>query len=159
MSAVSAASSIDLKYWGSGESRPLTVVYRPKQIMPSWLEATQAVIRSSSAVGFVAPTESDRWLTEDVANAASDFFAETADLLPGEPHVYKSTEGDLVADFVTPNGKLTSIISPVFVLLFASSGNMKVSKRIEQYSQLRFELSQIVRPLLTAHHGSVDTSQ
>src|SRR5207253_6843160 len=52
-----------------------------------------------------------RWVTQAVANAATDFFKSTADLMPGKPFIYSSREGDLVAEFETKRGTMTSIIS------------------------------------------------
>ncbi len=189
MGAASVASTISFRRWGTGTAscepsadaallerfmrlrsrfrapatvtsqRPEAAVYRPLPIMPRWLEATQAIIRNSTAMGSIEPADVGRWLSEDVANAATDFLKDCADLLPSEPHIYSSRDGNLVADFVAPRGSLTAIVAPKFVLLFAVADGTSSSQRILTRNGLREALESTVRPLLTKHHGGLDASR
>jgi len=59
------------------------------------------------------------WLDADVAGQALAFFQATSDVLPSEPYIYTSIEGDLVAEFRTPRGSMTSIVGKSSVINFA----------------------------------------
>src|SRR5579872_4533511 len=87
------------------------VVYGPKLILPRWVDSIVQVIRNSVIPGDRVHENDGRWITQAIADAAIDFFQNTADLLPGEPIVYRSQQGDLVAEFACRRGTLTSIIS------------------------------------------------
>jgi hypothetical protein len=101
-----------------------------------------------------------RWLTREAAETAWEFFKVTSDLLPGEPYIYGSQTGDLVAEFNAARGTLTCIITPRFNLLFAVVGSIPIEKTIAREnnnSSLRSELMQITELLRTEHHGLLAT--
>jgi hypothetical protein len=101
-----------------------------------------------------------RWLTREAAETAWEFFKVTSDLLPGEPYIYGSQKGDLVAEFNAARGTLTCIITPRFNLLFAVVGSIPIEKTIAREnnnSSLRSELMQITELLRTEHHGLLAT--
>src|SRR5689334_6162092 len=105
------------------ENRPESLIYSPRPSLPAWLHTVQQRIRNSILPQ--AQKENDgRWLSGDIAKAGSDFFQKTADLLTGEPFIYSSCEGDLVAEFSAEHGTMTSIVSSNFVLLFAVVDNV-----------------------------------
>jgi len=139
------------------DSKPEDAIYKPSPLEPSWLSAIQRGIRKS--VIPIDPTvENDgRWLNQNVADAASDFFSRTADLLPCEPIIYSSQKGDLVSEFNTGQDTLTIIVSPTLVLLFAVVNGEPVEKRITQASKMRREIEEIIGLLNTGQHGAVDT--
>ena len=62
---------------------------------------------------------STEWLNERSANAAIAFLHKGADLLPAEPHIYASKIRNLVAEFETSAGRMTSIVSDNETILFA----------------------------------------
>jgi hypothetical protein len=113
-----------------------------------------------SALPDVNTKNDGRWLTLDSTKAAMDFFGSTSDLLPGEPYIYGSQKGDLVAEFTAVHGTLTSIVTPGFTLLFAVVDGVPIEKRIPRESSnsvLRSELKQLTELLRTGQHGSLAT--
>jgi hypothetical protein len=52
-----------------------------------------------------------RWLDRDVAFAALGFFRQASEMLPVEPHIYRSNSGDLVAEFTSAHGMLTGVVT------------------------------------------------
>src|SRR5260370_18624549 len=89
------------------ESRIRTSLYS----IPEWLDTVKRRIKHS-----IMPKDQEienvgQWLTEEIANAASTFFEEASDLLPSEPFIYASRQGDLVAEFTPKFGSLTTIYS------------------------------------------------
>src|SRR5258707_325256 len=88
--------------------RPETLIYTPTPIGPHWLASTRKRIRTSIMPNYQAGANDGRWLSQEVADAADAFFRETADLLPGEPFIYSSRLGDLVAEFKAEHGTMTS---------------------------------------------------
>ena len=139
------------------DSKPEDSIYKPSLLEPFWLSALQQGIRKS--VIPIDPTvENDgRWLSQEVADAASDFFSRTADLLPCEPIIYSSQKGDLVSEFHIKQDTLTIIVSPAFVVLFTTVNGEPVEKRITQTSHMRREVEEITGLLSTGQHGAVDT--
>jgi hypothetical protein len=128
----------------------------PKPISPVWLANTRECIRKS-----VRPKPSDamadgQWLTQEIANAATDFFQSAADLLPGEPFIYSSQRGDLVAEFKAEHGTMTTIVSQTFVLLFAVIDGVPVEKRVFEPAAVREEVRRLTGLLHMGRHGAVE---
>jgi len=122
---------------------------------PRWVDDVQQSIRASIARSSANVVGDGRWLSQDVANAAGDFISVTADLLPSEPYIYSSHKGDFVAEFRTTHGKLTSVVSPGFVLLFAVVGGAPIERRIMDACAVREEVRQIVELIVSDSHGEV----
>jgi hypothetical protein len=137
--------------------RPEAFIYVPAPIKPQWLMRTEARIRASVAPDSRGESNDGRWLRAAVADSANIFFQNTADLLPGEPFIYSSRLGDLVAEFKAEHGTMTSILSPTFALLFAVIGGIPVERRVAQGSDAREAVRQLTEMLRTGHYGSVDT--
>jgi hypothetical protein len=135
------------------------VVYGPRPISPRWLAAIQSCIRNSVVPAERIMTNDGRWVSQEVADAASQFFQTTADLLPAEPILYASRKGDLVAEFNAEHGVMTSIISPSFVLLYAVVGGSPIERRVFPGNELRSEIQHILRALRTEAHGSLEPSR
>jgi hypothetical protein len=85
----------------------------------SWLPIVESRIRGSVFPDGYEHEPSTEWLSERAANAAISFFRNGADLLPTEPHIYGTKSGDLVAEFETANGSMTSVVSDKQTILFA----------------------------------------
>ncbi|MEQ1756694.1 MAG: hypothetical protein ABL986_00110 [Vicinamibacterales bacterium] len=134
---------------------PDAEVYRPQQLPPNWLEETERVINASIDRDSEGFSEDGRWLKQEVAAAANDFFREAADLLPSEPYVYSSRQGDLVAEFKAPHGSLTTVVSQHFVVLFAAVDEVAIQRKILLPGDLRRELTQVMQPLMTGAHGDL----
>ncbi len=137
------------------ENRPEAAIYFSWPIQPSWLIETEGRIRKS-----IAPSDQvvndGHWLSEDVAKAAMGFLEATADLLPGEPFIYSSRKGDLVAEFKAGRGTLTSVVSPHFAVLFAVVDGESVEQVVSNGEDVREAVRKMANVLLTGAHG-VDT--
>ncbi len=137
--------------------RPETLIYQPSQVQPAWLQVTKQRIRESITSIDRADINDGRWLTQDIADAALDFFAKTADLLPNEPSMYSSRKGDLVAEFKAEKGHLTSIVTPTCVVLYAVVDGEPIEKRISEATELRKEVGKLTQMLRAGQHGSMAT--
>ncbi|HEY1801648.1 MAG TPA: hypothetical protein VGG46_12005 [Terriglobales bacterium] len=100
--------------------QPIAVVKAPTPITPKWLPTIQHRILSSVNPPDIEYVNDGRWLTSEIATQALNFFAATSDLLPGEPYLYTSIDGDLVAEFKGKRGTLTNVVGKISVLAFAS---------------------------------------
>ena len=93
------------------DDKPEELIYMPAPIKPQWFANVQMRLRSS-----VKPNsrtaDDPEWLSQEVADAGNAFFEKTADILPAEPFIYRSSLGDLVAEFRTECGTMTAIVSP-----------------------------------------------
>jgi hypothetical protein len=141
------------------DNRPEASIYAPKPPVPDWLSDVQTAIYKSTTVGPESSSDG-RWLNQAVASAANDFFATTADLLPGRPFIYSSKEGDLVAEIETLNGSLTSIVSPTFVLLFAVVNGVPLQPRkVSEQRDFRREVQNVAQALASGQHGDLEAAQ
>lgn len=144
------------------DTRPESSIQSPSRIAPQWLTAVQDRIYSSIVPKGREMENDGRWLRRGVAEVASRFFQVTADLLPGEPHIYGSQVGDLVAEFDAAPGSMTAIVTPAVVILFAVADGVPFEKRLvlgsESSSRLRLELKEFVERLHTGQHGLETTN-
>jgi hypothetical protein len=106
-------------------------------------------------VDFKATIEPAEWLREDVGRSAVRFFQSAADILPSEPFIYASQSGALVAEFQTPAGALTTVISLNNIILFAAktdepSAPIQVTLN-RGTNRLREELREVVRTIAVSH--------
>jgi hypothetical protein len=122
-------------------------ILAPNLFPPKWLTAVDRRIRASVGPRDHAFEAGDKWLTPEVATAAAAFFRDIADLLPSEPYIYPSRQGDLIAEFECSNGTLTIIVSPKYVILFAALNGVPVEQRIENWMSAKPELRRIVHEL------------
>lgn len=116
----------------------------------------------SGQVDFKTAIEPAEWLREDVGNSAVRFFQSAADLLPSEPFIYASQSGALVAEFQTPAGALTTVISLNNIILFAvktdePSAPIQVTSN-RGTNRLREELREVVRTI-TGSHGKMGSTR
>jgi hypothetical protein len=93
--------------------------YTPYLNSPNgWLPQVESRIRDSVVPQRSEEQPSCEWLAQDAANAAISFFRQGADLLPAEPHIYGTENGDLVAEFETPTSTMTGVVSDTKTILF-----------------------------------------
>ena len=85
----------------------------------AWLGAVERRIQGPTVPKEYEREALDGTIREEVSQAALLFFRNFADLLPGEPYLYPSKDGDLVAEFEAPGGSLTTVLSPEATILFA----------------------------------------
>ena len=135
--------------------KPESFLYKPRRLEPGWLSAVQQRIRMS-----IEPNDSElendgQWLRQDVAEAAFDFFAAVADVLPEEPFIYRSNKGDLVAESKAVHGNLTVIVSPTFKMLFAVVDGEPVERKVSGAAEARATVKELAALLSAGHHGTV----
>lgn len=117
----------------------------------AWLSTVEQRIRASIAPEGYPEEGSGAWLQASVGSAAVDFFRSTSAALPSEPYIYASRVGDLVAEFIGPRGKMTCIVAPKVVYVFAVAGDETVEKKfvpsevIELRSHLQ-TMTNLLRP-------------
>jgi hypothetical protein len=124
----------------------------------SWLATVERRIRNSVLPEGKENENDGRWLTYDIANIATAFFQVASDVLPGEPYIYSSRAGELVAEFKAEHGTMTSIISKNLLISLAVIDDEPIETRIElatiSPSTVRKELSSIMTMLRTGKNGS-----
>jgi hypothetical protein len=134
----------------------------------SWLPKVEQRIRNS-----ILPDEykasvaeedltSQHWLGENVARAALNFFEAGADALPGEPHLYASKGGALVAEFGSTAGTLTIVISPDATILFAvkaDSPQSPMEVTLQRGSNRLGEELRTIKKIFAGTHGQVESSR
>ena len=128
----------------------------------SWLSSVERRIKDSIVPKEYETTLSTEWLREEVGQAAIRFFQNAADILPGEPFLYASQTGALVAEFNSPRGALTAVISPNAITLFAvkaddPDGPVEMTLR-RGAIQLREDVRLSVRAL-TGPNGQMGTAR
>lgn len=132
----------------------------PSQILPEWVGAVKRRIQDSIAPSLDHFDSSGRWLPASTATAASAFFERLGDSLPSEPIIYGSRSGDLVAEFESPHGTMTGIISPDFILLFSVVDGTIMEKTLPGVAEdprgLRRELRRMTSLLHYGLHAAVD---
>lgn len=140
------------------DSKPEMTIYSPSASMPSWFEKVQCAIHTSISEGLSAEQASEGGsLRPDVAEAAVDFFERTADLFGDEPYLYPSHDGELIAEIATERGRLTSIVSASWVLLFGARDGVTFERRVANSHLLRTEVQRLIKQLETVPHGNLET--
>jgi hypothetical protein len=124
-----------------------------------WLADVQRRLRNSVGVPTAAGPDG-RWLASGVVYAASSFFQATSDMLPAEPYLHSSLQGDLVAEFNSPYGPITMVVSGDHALAMATVQGQPVQSRMQlagaQPDTLRAELAKITEALRTGRYGPLD---
>ena len=86
-----------------------------------WLSAVEQRIRNATYPTEYGRPETTEWLSEGAALSAIEFLRSNADLLPTEPFIYATKNGDFVAEFETENMNLTTVIGPREAIFFLSN--------------------------------------
>ena len=127
----------------------------PAPIAAPWLGAVQRRLETSVA------TPDDRSnpasIAEPIASAAIAFFEATSDVLPGEPFLYPTTKGDVVAEFVGAHGRLTGILGSEHLLLHAVIDGkvMQYEANIgDDFNGIRQQLKSLSLKLQPEDHGT-----
>jgi hypothetical protein len=143
------------------DNRP-DLLIGPVPIPADWLATVERRIRESINPYDVEYVNDGRWLTSTIAMQAMRFFQSTSDVLPGEPYIYSSMQGDLVAEFRAVHGSITSIIGTTSVVAFAVVNGEVVKEKLEFRSEnlaaARQELKRLTDKLRTGQHGAVETT-
>ena len=140
------------------DSKPESSIHEMRPLTAAWYNAVHRRIHTSILPPGQVEEGDGRWLNRDIAWAAIQLFKDASDVLPGEPFVYSSRKGDLVAEFSAPHGTLTGIVSSAVLALFAVVDGTPIEKRLDlkhtKPEVLRHELQQITRTLNTGRHGA-----
>lgn len=139
-----------------------TKISGPTPIPAAWLPKVETRLRDSTLPASIEKICNDgSWISRSIANTAERFFQSTSDILPAEPHIYSSTKGDLVAEFDTPGGKLTSIVGESFVIAFAVIDGEIVKEELQlkdyNFDAARQKFRLLTKKLSDGHHGAVDS--
>lgn len=141
----------------------LGVVSGPSTVPAAWLPGVERRISQSIVPAGNEQDNDGRWLSRETASAARAFFQSLSDVLPGEPYVYSSRGGELVAEFKAKHGTMTSVVSKDFVVTLASVyGQEPVTLRLmfggSGFAAMRKDLQPITDMLETGISGAgVDT--
>lgn len=101
------------------QSLPALRVSRP--LVAPWLSNVKRRINDSITPSGREESNEGQWISGEIAEVAKNFFEAVSDVLPGEPEIYNSGTGDLVAEFKASHGSLTTILSRTSLVLFAAS--------------------------------------
>ncbi len=127
-----------------------------------WLHTVLRRINNSIAPVGTKITKDQRWLRQDIADAANNFFRMTSDLLPSEPYIYSSRKGELVAEFTGKHGTMTAIVSEDSAIVFAVGRGAPVEGRLplgkSKQAALREEVQRLKDMLHTGQHGEVESN-
>jgi hypothetical protein len=144
------------------DTKPENLIQAPSRISSQWLAAVQERVQNSIVPKDCESENDGRWLTEDIATSASAFFEMASDVLPNEPYIYSSQDGDLVAEFGATHGTMTGIIAKNHVVLFAVVDGVPIESRLvlgsDDSRPLRRELQHLTEMLHTGRHGAVETA-
>ncbi len=145
------------------DTKPEKALRDMHPITATWFNIVERRIRQSVLPVDQRAENDGRWLTQDIADSASAFFKTTSDVLPAEPFIYSSRNGDLVAEFSAPHGTLTNIVSQTSVVAFAVVDGVPIEMRLElacrSRDRLRQELRQLTKMLCMGRHGAQVESQ
>jgi hypothetical protein len=86
-----------------------------------WLQAVQQRIVASVPPTGYSIEQDGTWVSQEVANAAVQFFGSFPETFSIEPYLYCAPSGDLVAEFDGARNKLTCLVSPDSVTVYSYS--------------------------------------
>jgi hypothetical protein len=138
--------------------------YRPYLVAPNnWLSVVESRIRDSVKPDDDEVENSAEWLSADAAHAAIAFFRSGVEALPTEPHIYATNNGDLVAEFETPQGTMTSVVSEEKTILFtvlANDPQEPIQKVIRRGSNtFNDELRSMTKKLSAGQYGKMEPTK
>lgn len=120
----------------------------PSTLAATWLANVERRLRDSIVPDDKTEVHSGQWLARDVANSAIRFFEMASNLLPGEPYIYSSNGTDLIAEFRTDRGMMTSVVSgPDLHIYTTVNGVLQGEKRIDLRSANPKSLQAELKPL------------
>jgi hypothetical protein len=148
------------------EQRPsdtkLDAMIGPVPIAARWFPIVERRISGSIATSGAEQPEEGTSLSIGVATQAIRFFQTTSDVLPAdEPYLYASMEGDLVAEFKAPCGKITNVIGKSSVISFAVTDDgailrTKIELPVTNVRRARQELRQLTEQVHSRRHAIVE---
>jgi hypothetical protein len=133
------------------------MVTGPLPVPAQWLGDVERRIRNSIVPAERAQENDGRWISLEVANSAIQFFRQASTVLPGEPFIYSSNSGDLVAEFKALHGLMTSVVTAGKLMAVAivdgQTEEVNVDLTTATESELRRELKPIADYLRKGQHA------
>jgi hypothetical protein len=120
----------------------------PSVLAANWLANVQRRVRDSIIPDDKSQVQSGQWLTRDVANSAILFFQMASDVLPGEPYIYSSNGADLIAEFKSKFGVMTSVVSGPVITVYATVNGVQGEKHIDLRTASPKSLQDELNPLM-----------
>ena len=140
----------------------LSQIQAPTLIPAAWLETVQQRIRNSITISAEDYVNDGSSLQSAIAARAIRFFQGTSDVLPGEPYIYSSLDGDLVAEFRAECGSMTAIVGKQFAVTYAVVNGTVLDQTIElrddNLASARQNLQQLTNNLRKGDHGAVESA-
>jgi hypothetical protein len=133
------------------------MVTGPQPVPAQWLGDVERRIRNSIVPTECAQENDGRWISLEVANSAIQFFRQASAVLPGEPFIYSSSAGDLVAEFKAVHGLMTSVVTAGKLMAVAivdgQTEEVNVDLTTATEGELRRELKPIADYLRKGQHA------
>ena len=120
----------------------------PSTLAANWLASVQRRVRESIVPDDKLQAQTGQWLTREVANSAIQFFQMASDVLPGEPYIYSSSGADLIAEFKSKFGVMTSIVSGPVISIYTAVGGHQDEKHIDMRTATPGSLQTEIKPLM-----------
>jgi hypothetical protein len=120
----------------------------PSTLAANWLASVQRRVRDSIVPDDKLQAQTGRWLTREVANSAIQFFQMASDVLPGEPYIYSSSGADLIAEFKSKFGVMTSVVSGPVISIYTTVGGDQDEKHIDLRTATPGSLQTEIKPLM-----------
>jgi hypothetical protein len=135
------------------------VLRAPPHPAAQWLSAVERRLQDSVGVAEFESLRDGRSLSINIVTRGKVFFQMTSDLLPGEPYVYSSLRGDLVADFRKQGATLTYIVAPEsLTALLAMDGNITrelIDLESSNQGEVRKQVQILTKRFRSGENGSV----
>lgn len=120
----------------------------PSPLATDWLASIQRQVWESIGDADKVNSGDGQWLSVEAANTVMRFFRLAADALPGEPFIYKSSAGDLVAEFKAKHGMLTSVVSGSNLMIYpVVDGKLQGENRFDLQTTSAGALQSALRPI------------
>lgn len=135
-----------------------TTVHTPTA---SWLGDVQRRLNASIGVSGGSDLLSGAALASGVVSTANNFFGAVSSLLPSEPYLYGLPHGRLVAEFKTPHGGLTLVISETSALAMSTLNGEAIHQSIPLFarpaSEIQKDLAKFTSHLGIDEHGALES--
>lgn len=154
----SLLGGLQLAFGGSSILTPRHSFFESAGVISApWLGILEERIKNSIRDQGASLEEEEALLEKPVAEQAIRFFQATSDILPGEPYIYSSDRGDLIAEHRSPLGHLTNIIGESFLLTFAVVDGKPIQKTFDiaqcDFQEARRELSKLSKRIRVDSYG------
>ena len=127
--------------------------------VPTWLARVEQRIRNSVEPAGKAVENEGQWLPSNIVEVALPFLREVAETFPCEPFIYSSNRGDLIAEFDASPYRMTMVITPKSVLIYAVRGAAAFDLTLDPSSPgltLRQSIQGLIQRVRAGKYGDMD---